>query len=223
MLARTKFYAATPASDEEVSDAQWLGILTEAQYEWTATIAGQYPYAMLGAPALMSTVDGGETYFFSASVRPFAVQIMDSKNGRLLLPSTNWDPSGGYVWEGERIRIPRGATRTFPDGAPYARYIAAPTAVLTTTGTFTLQPDWARILLIWRSLVKYATIGGLRDPTPYQIQEDKAWYGQPEKGDLGVMGQLKMLNPFYGAAAYAHNRDLYGLDFLNVNSSYSPL
>lgn len=222
VLARVKLMAARPTNDEEMSDADWFTLATEAEREWVGIMASQYPYLMLGAPVLMSSEDSGLTYHLTSSATPLAIQIFDAKNGALLRPGAYWDSDAGYVWEGERIRFPRNATRTFADG-PYARYVAQPATALSALATMTLKPDYARILVVYRTLAKWASIGGLRDPTIWEHRERKAWIGDPATGDAGILGTLKMQNPFYGAAAYSNAETLTGLDMLRTVQGYTAI
>lgn len=223
LLVRVKLYAARPATDEALSDGQWYAILTEAEKEWVGTIAAMYPYPMLSAPTKLSSEDSGLTYHFAASATPLAVQIFDAPNGALLRPGAFWDSDAGYVWEGERIRFPRNATRTFADG-PYARAVFPPTGNLSATATLTLKPDYTRILIVYRSLIKFASIGDLRDPTVWEKREHQAWLGNPDNpSDIGILGQLKLSNPFYGAAAYSNAETTTGLDMLRTVAGYTAI
>lgn len=222
LLVRVKLYAARPATDESMSDGQWYALMTEAERELVALYAAQVPHVLMGAPALMSTEDSGLTYHLTASATPLALQVFDAPNGSLMRPGAYWDADAGYVWEGTRIRFPRGATRTFADG-PYARYVAQPVTALSASATITLAPDYTRILMVYRTLAKWASIGDLRDPTVWENRERKAWYGEPLTGDVGILGALKMANPFYGAAAYSNAESLTGFAFLNQVNGYTGL
>lgn len=223
LLVRVKLYAARPANDELLSDGQWYALLTEAEKEWVGTIAAMYPYPMLGPPVKMSSQDSGRTYHFSASATPLAVQIFDAPNGALMRPGAYWDSDAGYVWEGERIRFPRNGTRTFADG-PYARAVYPPTGNLSAAATMTLKPDYTRILVVYRTLIKYHSIGDLRDPEVWERREREAWMGNPKQpGDIGILGQLKLSNPFYGAASYSNAESTTGFAYLNAVHGYTPL
>lgn len=215
LLVRVKLYAARPATDESMSDGQWFAILTESEREWVGIMAAQFPNIMMGPPEKMSSPDSGKTYYVSGSATPLAIQVFDGLNGNLILPGTNWDDSSRYLWEGDHIRWPRDASRTFGDG-PYARYVRQPAAALSAAATMTLKPDYARILLVYRTLAKWASIGDLRDPTVWERKEREAWMGNPSNpADVGILGTLKLQNPFYGAAAYSGS-DAWGLDYLHT-------
>ena len=110
LVARCKFYSGLPSTTEEVVDADWYSLLTEAEREWIGIFSTQVPNLLIGAPTLMSSEDSGLTYHFPSSAIPLAVQIFDAKNGSLMRPGAYWDTDAGYVWEGERIRFPRNAS-----------------------------------------------------------------------------------------------------------------
>lgn len=222
LLVRVKLYAARPATDEDMSDGQWYALMTESEREWVGIMASQYPYLMMGAPVLMSSEDSGLTYHLTSSATPLAIQVFDAPNGSLMRPGAYWDADAGYVWEGVRIRFPRNATRTFADG-PYARYVAQPTAALSAAATMTLQPDYARILVVYRTLAKWASRGDLRDPTVWERREQQAWIGNPAAGDAGILGMLKLSNPFYGAASYGNAGSTSGLDMLRTVGGYTAI
>lgn len=224
LLDRVKLYAAVPANSEETTDAQFYALMTEAEREWVGIMAAQFPNILMGPPELMSTPDSGKTYYVSASATPLAIQVFDGLNGSLILPGTYWDDSSRYVWEGDHLRWPRDASRTFGDG-PYARYVRQPAAALSATASMTLKPDYARILIVYRTLAKWATIGDLRDPTIWERREREAWMGNPTNpGDVGILGTLKLQNPFYGAASYGGS-NVWGLDYLHTlgGQGYSPI
>lgn len=215
-LVRVKLYASRPASDETMSDGQWYALMTEAEREWVGVMAAQFPNIMIGPPEKMTTPDSGATYYFSASATPLAVQIFDGLNGNLMLPGTNWDDSSRYIWEGDHIRFPRGQTRTFGDG-PYARYIRQPAAALSAAATMTLKPDYARILIVYRTLAKWASIGDLRNSEVWERRETQAWIGNPNTpGDVGILGTLKLQNTFWGTAAHSGSDGSWGLDYLHT-------
>lgn len=219
-LARFKRYANRPSSDESFADADCYALLTEAQREWVGVFAAMVPWAMMGAPTLMSTADSGATYTFSGSITPLAVQVFDATNGRLLRPGAYWDSQADYVWEGSKIRMPRGSTKTFAAG-PYARYITQPGVIDGSTEP-TLLPDYARILLIYRALIKWTEVGGgFQDPETYRTAEQRAWVGNPATGDVGILGTLKMQNPFYGAAAFSSPWPTFAV--LNTVEGYTAL
>lgn len=213
LLARVKRDALRPAADELMDDATWYIYLSEAQVWWHGIFSTMLPGLLWGAPALMSTADGGLTYTFPLGVTPSKVQIYESLNGRLLIPCAPWNAGGDYVWEGNKIRFPRNLTKTFPDGAPYARYVAPPTKIDAGTQPV-LVPDWTRILLPPRACIIWCERGGLRDPQPFEKKENDLWIGNMAIGKPGILVTLKTQNPFAGAEAIRGDGLVSGLNYL---------
>ena len=222
LLARFNLHAGRPSSDASLTDAQKYEYLSDAQHEVARMIAVHCPHAMMTAPTQMSTSDSGLTYTFSGSVVPLAVEIYESATGRLLRPCAHFDAAGDYVWEGSKIRFPKGATRTFASG-PYARYVTPPTVLSAATAP-TLTPDYARILIVWKALELWSLRGGFRDPTPFEKRFQKAAWGDPATpGDIGVIGALKTANVFGGSAAYAGETVGDSFATLNTVDGYATL
>ena len=221
LLARCKRLANRPTVDESTSDANWFSLLEEAQSHWYNVYSAQCPWILMGAPTLLTSSDSGETYVFldasSNAIAPLAVEVYDTKAGRLLKNGAYWDASADMVWEGVRIRFPRGVTKTFANG-PYARYIAPP-GTLSAAVEPTLVPKHTRLLLVYRAVAEWANRGGMRDPTPYYDLERRFWMGDFSTGDVGVLGALKTQSPFLGAAAYSSSTGGI-LDGVDNGSSY---
>lgn len=201
-----------------MADADWYVLLGDAQEHWHNHFAIHFPWVLYTAPTLMATADGGVTYTFPGGVHPKKAQIYDALNGRLLIPGSYWNTDADYVWEGSKIRFPRNAARSFPDGPPYARYIVPP-GLLNAGVAPILQPDWARVLLPPRACIFWAERGGLRDPSAFEKRENAAWYGEPERGQLGILGTLKTQSPFGGAEAIRRDGTLTGLGYFGAMQS----
>lgn len=209
------------SSDASVTDANWYSWLTEAQHHWMRQIAMHCPGILGWSSATLTSADSGATYTFPSSITPLAVELYESSTGRFLVPAWYPDPGGDYVWEGDRIRVPRGGTRSWASG-PFARYISPPTTVASDTEP-TLKPDFARILMVYRTLISWAERGGLRDPAPFQRLEDRAWFGDPQRGDGGILLFLKQQNAFAGAAAFPSANTIEGLAYINQVGGYSSI
>lgn len=204
LLSRCKILAARPATDTSMPDATWYALLTEAQATWTNTFAAQVPYVLMGPPTLLLSTDNGLTYPFPGCIMPLAVEVYDALNtARLMKPCTYWDPNGDYVWEGDHIRFSQGQSQTFANG-PYARWVNPPD-VLDASHAPTLVPAHCRLLLVYRAVADWANRGGFRDPKPFYEMETRFWFGDPQRGDVGVLGALKTQNPFLGATAFAES------------------
>jgi hypothetical protein len=207
MLARCKFMARRPASDAEVSDAQWYLLLSQAQEHWYQVFATMFPEVLYGAPTIMETSDN-KVFTFASSVFPIGeVEIRASRTGELLVPGPEFDENTDFTPEGSQIRLPSNSTRSFPDGAPYARYITPPSDI-DGDNEPTLAPAFARILIVDEALILFSERGGgQRDPAIYRAMKQRHWSGDPAiAGDTGI---LETLNGQYygggsGAAGSAH-------------------
>ena len=209
LLAGVKFWAMRPGTDESISDTQIYSLLSLGQMHVVGMFAIHFPEILYEAPGLMTTSDSGATYLFPSSVFPFGnVEIRSSRNGSLLIPGTDWDGTCDYVWEGDRIRIPNGKTRTFSDG-PYCRYIKMP-ADISGSQEPTLEPAFARPLIMYYALYLWAERGGginPVDPNKFLGMFQSAWAGDPRlNGDVGILGMLARQGYGSGMAATQVNQ-----------------
>jgi hypothetical protein len=173
LLARFKRYARRPTTDESLTDASIYEFLTEAQQEAASEVALHIPALMVGAPALLTSTDGGVTYTFGTdgdgnAIVPLVCEVYAMLNGRELYASSYANRGGDFVIEGDRIRGPGNQPRVYSSG-PYARLFAVP-GTLNATHNPTLAPFQTRPLIVWRALEKWTAVGGLRDPRPYAAQ-----------------------------------------------------
>lgn len=193
LLEGFKFFAMRPGTDESITDAQIYALLSEGQVHAYGMFAIHFPEVLYEVPGLMTTADSGATYVFPSSVFPFGnVEIRSSRNGNLMVPGTDWDSNADYVWEGDRIRIPNGRTRTFSDG-PYARYIKIPSDISASQEPV-LKPSFARKLIMYYALYLWSERGGGQnqiDPNRFLGMFQSAWAGDPRlNGDVGILGML---------------------------------
>jgi hypothetical protein len=188
--------AAAMTSGDASSSVSWYALLTEAQAQWYDTYAAQVPYVLMGSPQTLTTADSGVTYTFPSSVTPLAVELYDG-NYRLLKPTAFYDTGGDYVWEGNKIRFPHAEAR--PD-TYYARYITPPDVIDGSTAP-TLVPAHHRRLLVYTACATRAGLPNGRDPAPYYALIQRAWFGNPNIGDVGILGALKNQNFFMGGTA----------------------
>ncbi len=205
LLARAKVLAQRPSTDQQQSDANWYQMLSEAQDHYFGVFSLHCPWVLMGAPTLLTSTDSNETYTFgtdtdSVNLVPLSVVVYAKKDGRILRPGTYWDQNADYVWEGDKIRFARGKTKDFTDG-PYARFITPPDDIAALVEP-TLKPKRARVLLVYRAVALWASRGDIRNPQKFFDLEERAWAGRPEIGDYGLLGQLKMQNPFGGMEAF---------------------
>lgn len=170
LVARVRRYANRPTQDELLTDALIYALLTEAHTEELAELATLAPTSQMGAPVLLTSADGGVTYTFGTDVDgnqvfPLATEIYAEVNGREMR-ACSWNSWGDFVVEGDRIRMPGNTAVTFSAG-PYARFVRADAQIDASTEP-TLKPPPARIILVWKALIKFAAVGGLRDPAPFE-------------------------------------------------------
>lgn len=222
LLARCKRMSGVASNVSFPADADWYAWLTEAQADWYNVFAAMVPYVLIGAPTAMSTADSGATYTFASAITPLYVEVYDSAtSGKPLRAGAFWDPTADYVWEGNKIRFPQSATKTFTNG-PVARYVAPPDVIAAATAP-TLVPAHARLLLVYRAVIAYCERGGHRDPTPFVQGESRFWLGDPLIGRPGLLTTLRTQNPMMGAAALTGYGELSGLSYLTTGGSYNPL
>jgi hypothetical protein len=227
LLARCKVHTKRPATDAGTTDANWFTLLSDAQLDEYKNISVHAPGVLFGAPTALTSSDSGVTYYFpdDAAGDPIVpmgpVEIYDNLSRPPLRPGTYWSEAGDYVQEGDHIRMPGSKARTFGDGFPKARYIAPP-GLIDTGGNDepTLKPKEARQLIVLRACIYWANRGGRRDPRPYQDDWNKAWFGDPQTGQMGWIYVLKGLDPFGGVQA--HDTGARGiLDGVDTSEGYT--
>jgi hypothetical protein len=194
LLARFRREIDEPATSEEQGPADadhtafLYAYLTEAQLHWMTQLAGVCPDENYTSEQL-TTADGGLTYTFSTEPLGGSIEVRRSQSGGLMFPGPEWDQGSDFVMDGAKIRFPGGKAKTFSAG-PWARYIKTP-GVIDGSNAPVLLPTAARILIVHRACIIWAQRGGLRDPGPYETQENEAWFGKPETGQHGILGMLR--------------------------------
>lgn len=191
LLQRCRDESQEPLMGTVTTDAQWYSLLTASQHRVWRLFAMHCPHVLVGAPVALSTSDGGSTYSFGATVYPLGyAELREGLDGGMLWSGPNWSNVADFVFEGNRLRVPNGQTRTFSSGL-YARYVATPGTIDAATEP-TLVPDWARILLVYDAVKEWAGQGDLRAPERWAQKFQHAWAGDPAvSGDVGIMGALK--------------------------------
>jgi hypothetical protein len=191
MLAEAKALLNRPSSDLGMSDTIWYQFLTTGQAKWFEIIATHSPHVLYGAPELLTTADSGATYTFASTPFPGGmIELRASRSGEVLTIGEEWDTGADFTWEGDKLRVPDGKTRTFSSG-PYARYIAAPSAIDASTEP-TLKPPAARRLVVLDACAQAAIRMGSHDPAIFRDLEQRAAWGDPRQpGDVGIIGALK--------------------------------
>lgn len=188
---------------EEVSppdasvDITYYALLQDAQLLVVMELSAHVPELMYTFEKL-TTGDAGVSYDFAKE--PLGqYEIRQSPTGRLLIPGPEWDMGVDFVPAGQKIRFPGQRAKAFGNG-PWAHYVQTP-GLLDAGNAPTLKPDSARILLVPRACALWAERGGLRDPQSFTNEYDRLWYGDPDKGQVGILGALKNQAFLSGAAA----------------------
>lgn len=122
---------------------------------------------------------------------PLKLEFIESLTGGILKAGVFTSSSADYVLEAGQIRVPRGRTISFSDGAPYVRMIP-PAGVINASYDSTIYPKRARMLLVYTALAKAANRHGvLGDPSRFEDMSDEVWYGSPQVGKIGLQAQLR--------------------------------
>ena len=177
LLARCQAYSNRPTTDAAFDSTFWYARLTEAQTFFYGEIASHCPHVLIGAPATLTSVDGGYTFPFGTDVNSYAlvplyVEVYRDSRGYELI-ATTYDGCDDFVIEADKIRIPRGRTRQFSNG-PLVRMVSPP-GVISAASEPTMKPPTDRMLLVWKALDLWATVEGARDPQPYRDQMLDLW------------------------------------------------
>ncbi len=123
---------------------------------------------------------------------PLKLEFIESLTGDILKPGVFTSASADYVLESGQIRVPRGRSLTFADGAPYVRMVP-PAGTINASYDSTIYPKRARILLVYKALALAANRHGvLGDPSRFEDMMDERWYGNPEKGKIGLQAELRV-------------------------------
>jgi hypothetical protein len=194
LLARCRRELQRPTTDLAFTDPDFYAWLTEAEAHWLPILALHAPGHMLTAPTQLNTTDNIVFSFPGLTEAPLAVSITESLTGEPLVRGAFWDPDADYVWEGATIRMPGNRERSFSDG-PYGRWIAPPATINVSTDS-NIKPERLRILLVHHACMLGAERGGGRlSPQVYEARMNKAAWGNPLTGDVGMVGALKQHDP----------------------------
>jgi hypothetical protein len=195
LLSKLDAVLNRPATDNSLSTAQKYVFLTEAQAHYYEQFAIHFPWVLYGTPSAMSTSDSGATYTFAGSAFPIgSVVIRHGRSGPVLRPGPEWDDGADYHFEGNKIRIPGGRTRTYGQGL-YAQFITPP-STLDGSNAPTLSPEFARMLIVYNAAGKCA-VRLKQDPNPFYAMELEKWES--------VRDVLK--KQLYGHGMSAHGAD----------------
>lgn len=203
LITRFVLKSGVPSTRNFPQDEDIYIWLTDANVKWHNIIAQHAPWSQYGDPVLLTTSDSGTTYDFATGIYPIgSIELYDSPvRGRLLTPGVFWDPNADYVFEGSRIRIPRGLTKDFGDG-PYARYMADADEISSSSEPVLKPLSINAALLVPTAVAYWADRGGMKDPGPFHREAQTAWVGD-ERTEFGILGMLKTQNAFQGLEAFS--------------------
>jgi hypothetical protein len=151
LLRRAKQLARRPAVDASMLDADWYDLATDGQLDAWRDIVTRFPDSQYGPPVQLTSTDGGATYALPANSFGH-LELYANLNDMTNNPLT---PGYDFMEELGLIRIPNNRTRTFPAG-PWMRGAQEP-GVISAADAPTLQPMSARILIVDRMLVGWAS------------------------------------------------------------------
>lgn len=157
LLARCRFYAHRPTSDDQMPDPYWYNVLTEAQDDAFDDIASRAPDAFYSAPVKLTTADGGKTYTFGTDAdgaQRWPVGHLELYAALNHIPYSPLMPGADYLVEGTLIRVPSNWKTTFTDG-PYARFVLKPDTIAASSEP-TFPKPW-RMMLVYRAVEKWAS------------------------------------------------------------------
>lgn len=144
--------------DELFTEPRSWELLADGQEGVYTDHAPRASHVFVGVPTLLTSSDGGVTYPLAewpmGHMEVYAVE----SGGRELRGSSYGDLSGGFVFEGNKLRMPGNRPRTFASG-PYARYSGYPQR-LSASQEPTLMPYPARELILYKALVLAADVPG---------------------------------------------------------------
>ena len=183
-LARLRVITDRPAADQDLTDVVGYQCLSTAQRNVADVLAEHIPWTNWTLPALMVTSDN-KVYSLAASAEPLGPMEITAKIGDPpMVEAALWDTGGDYTREGAgSIRITGGGTRTFVDGAPYARFFPAPGKIDAGTQP-TLKPTRALEAVIYLAGAAWAERGGTRDPLVYERRAHQILWGDENLGGL---------------------------------------
>ena len=188
LLQRCRDEAQEPEAGTTTTAAQWYRLLTGAQHTVYRLFAQHVPHVLVGTPTALTSSDGGETYALPSGAFSYGyAEVRHGRAGPLLTPGADFSDRADFVLEGDSLRIPGGRTRTFGNGL-YLRAVAPPGTVDASTEP-TLQPSWARILMVYEAVRQWAGQGALRDPSVWAEKYREEAYG--DGVNIGILGTLK--------------------------------
>ena len=161
LLRRFNVLAGRPDADG-MTPAKKFAYLADAQDSVLTKIASIVPNVLYGAPAALTSSDGGYTWTFGTDgdgYELFPIGKAHIYPDLQSIPTAPLRPGIDYLDEGTRIRMPNQVPW---DGTLYW-YGITPPGLLSATVAPVLQPPSARILIVIEAVMQFAESAG-RDP-----------------------------------------------------------
>lgn len=177
LVARFRRLTRESTSAEFPQAADIYAFLTEGENRVKADIAARFPALLLCNPTALATTDS-ISYTFGTdadgnNVVPLGHVIVYAQPSDV--PHYPLMTGAEFVWQGDRIRMPDNAPRTFPTGGPVAQWVA-PTLLIDASNAPTLKPVQARTLVVYDAAVRYANaIKSDADATRYENLYNREW------------------------------------------------
>lgn len=176
-VTRFRRLTRTGTSDEFPTTTDIYAFLTEAENKVKADIAARYPSLLMTNPTALTTTDNiSFTFGLDAdnnSIVPLGHVIVYAQPSDV--PHYPMVAGAEFVWEGENIRMPDNAARTFPTGGPVAQWVA-PTLKIDGSNAPTLKPVQARSLIVIDAAFRYAIANKAQtDADIYASMYEREW------------------------------------------------
>ena len=158
---------AVLSQEPGTSTASLYRLLSEAESAILDYIAARVPSALISAPILLTSSDGGYTYdmkdgngtvvYAQGHVRVY-VRLED-------IPSAPLTEGVDYTLEGDLLRVPNNRTWSFANG-PYVQAVNDPIALSASVNP--TIPVRARDAMIAYAAAEFCDQGGIKDPSPHR-------------------------------------------------------
>jgi len=176
LLTRFNRFAGRPASGDSIDDTTKYSWLADAQDELIDEIAIRAPKSLYGAPAALTTADGGLTFAFGTDGNGYPLfpigqaRIYPSLSA---IPQGAWIPGIDYLDEGVTIRMPNNTPYT---GTLYW-YGLTPAQRIASGVQPVLQPPASRLGIAIRAVKNFA-MSANRNAALVQAMElkEREWF-----------------------------------------------
>lgn len=162
LLTRFNLIAGRSSTGDAILDPTKYQYIADGEQYTITRIASIKPSILYGAPAALTTTDGGYTFTFGTDGNGYALFPMGRARifpSLAAIPSAPWNPGTDYLDEGVQIRMPNNTPYT---GTLYW-YGLTPTQQISATVQPMLQPPEIRILDVIQAVKNFAESAGVRN------------------------------------------------------------